>query len=71
MHLKHLKPRLPGAIVRDPLTSAPLPPEGRPVVLTTYWRRRLLFGDVVTVPDAKPAAKEPERRNAPAEKREA
>lgn len=37
----------PGFVVRDPVTRAPLPPEGRDVPDTDYWQRRLRDGDVV------------------------
>jgi len=38
----------PGLLVRDPAQPrAPLPPEGREVPDTAYWRRRLRRGDVV------------------------
>jgi hypothetical protein len=40
----------PGLLVRDPTTKFPLPPEGREVVLSSYWQRRLKDGDVVPVP---------------------
>lgn len=71
MQLKHLKPRDAGAIVRDPQTHEPLPPDGREVELTTYWRRRIMFGDVVIVPDAKLKAAKLEPRQTPAKAREA
>lgn len=44
-----VKPAKPGAIVRDPDSKRPLPPEGARVSDTTYWRRRLRAGDVVLV----------------------
>lgn len=34
----------------------PLPPEGASVELTTYWRRRLIDGDVTVAEPAEPAA---------------
>ncbi len=45
-----LKPKA-GLRVLDPATMppAPLPPEGKPVELNTYWRRRLAAGEVETV----------------------
>ncbi len=36
----------PGAVVRDPVTAAPLPPEGAEKPKTGYWLRRLHDGDV-------------------------
>ncbi|MBA4358044.1 MAG: hypothetical protein C0405_10010 [Desulfovibrio sp.] len=42
---KVLIPR-PGLVVRDPVTMAPLPPEGAAKPMNTYWRRRLRDGDV-------------------------
>ncbi|RJX35664.1 MAG: DUF2635 domain-containing protein [Desulfarculus sp.] len=51
----HLAPA-PGLVVRDPETFAPLPPEGAPKPLNSYWRRRLRDGDVTQgqPPAAKP-----------------
>jgi hypothetical protein len=45
----HVKPRIPGAIIRDPHTKRALPDEGGRVPDTTFWRRRLDQGDVVLV----------------------
>jgi hypothetical protein len=50
-----IKPRA-GFIVRDPTSKQALPPEGKAVVVTSYWARRLASGDVVEV---KPAAPKP------------
>ena len=36
----------PGLLVRDPATMRPLPPEGAAKPMNTYWRRRLMDGDV-------------------------
>ncbi|WP_225773325.1 DUF2635 domain-containing protein [Pseudomonas sp. Marseille-Q5115] len=45
-----------GRAVPDPETGELLPAEGRDVPDDTYWRRRLLDGDVVTpTPTAKEA----------------
>ena len=44
-----LKPTRAGLIVRDPKTGAPLPEAGGPVVLNTYWNRRLRDGSVEQV----------------------
>ena len=35
-----------GQIIRDPVSKLPLPAEGKKVKLDTYWRRRILDGDV-------------------------
>jgi hypothetical protein len=45
----HVKPRIPGAIIRDPHTKRALPDEGGRVPDTSFWRRRLAYGDVVQV----------------------
>lgn len=49
----------PGALVRDPATMAPVPPEGRAVPETAHWRRQIMAGDLIeTSPTAaKPRAK--------------
>jgi hypothetical protein len=44
-----LKPA-PGLVVRDPDTREPLRADGEPKLLTTYWSRRLVDGDVHLVP---------------------
>lgn len=36
-----------GGLVRDPLTKNPLPKTGAVMPLSTYWKRRLMFGEVV------------------------
>jgi hypothetical protein len=33
-----------GAIIRDPLTLEVIPEAGRNIVLTTYWRRKIMQG---------------------------
>lgn len=38
-----------GAHVRCPETRQPLPREGKRVVLSSYWQRRILAGDVIVV----------------------
>lgn len=56
-----VKPRIPGAVIRDPNTKRPLPPEGADVPETSYWIRRLgdgVTGDVVLV-DHPPTGREP------------
>jgi hypothetical protein len=45
--MMQVKPREPGLVIRDPRTRRPLPPQGGPVPDSSYWRRRLLDGDVV------------------------
>lgn len=52
----HVKPKA-GLLVRDPVTHAYLPPEGREVEDSAYWHRRLRDGDVELIP---PAASPPE-----------
>lgn len=52
----YVKPRSPELWVLDPALGDYLPPEGREVPDTDYWRRlRDVFGDVV---EAEPPAKE-------------
>jgi len=41
----HVKPN-PGHLVRDPETREALPPAGKEVPWSTYWRRRLLDGSI-------------------------
>lgn len=36
----------PGRQVRDPVSAAPLPPDGAEKPKTGYWLRRVLEGDV-------------------------
>lgn len=38
-----------GAHVRCPETKQPLPQTGKRVVLSSYWQRRILAGDVIVV----------------------
>lgn len=45
----HVRPAVPGSVVRDPLTRRPLPPEGALVEPSQYWHRRLVMRDVVEV----------------------
>lgn len=42
-----VKPTIPGAVIRDPVTRQPLPAEGGEVPDNVFWRRRLIFGEVV------------------------
>lgn len=39
--------RIPGKLVRDPVTKELLPSEPKHVTDTPYWRRRIVKGDVV------------------------
>lgn len=50
-----IKPARPELVVRYPDTGAVLPNKGARVLLDTYWRRRLLAGDVCTAKPRKPA----------------
>lgn len=50
-----VKPATPGAVIRDPHTKRPLPAEGGEVPDNTFWRRRLMAGDVVLVAASKPS----------------
>lgn len=44
-----LKPATAGLVVRDPQTGEALPAEGKPVVIDTYWRRRMRDQSVIQV----------------------
>ena len=44
-----LWPAREGLICRDPRTKSPLPATGRNVMMSPYWHRRIIDGDVVTV----------------------
>jgi len=48
--ISFLKPA-EGMKVRDPLTLVELPASGRRVRMSSYWRRRLLDGDVLLIED--------------------
>lgn len=54
----YVKPKEPGMALRDPRTKRQLPDEGGSVPNTTFWRRRLINGDVLEVkpPKAKRSA---------------
>nr|DAN91172.1 MAG TPA: Protein of unknown function (DUF2635) [Caudoviricetes sp.] len=39
--------------VLDPVTKAPIPEKGVTVELTTYWRRRLMSGEVEIITEKK------------------
>ncbi len=43
----YVKPAVPGAIVRDPVTFRPLPPEGEAKPRTVHWLRMIARADVV------------------------
>lgn len=51
-----VKPKIPGAIIRDPQTRLALPAEGGEVPDNSFWHRRLMAGDVVLVQDAERAS---------------
>lgn len=44
----------PAYVVPDPVLKDKLPPEGREVPESSYWHRRIFFGDVILVEDQKP-----------------
>ena len=44
---KHLRPARPGLKVRLEDATRHLAPEGEPVRMSVYWRRRIRDGDVV------------------------
>lgn len=50
--IKILRPKKPGVSTRDPATGRKLPDEGKAVVMTTFWARRLKDGSVVEVSPA-------------------
>lgn len=54
-----VKPVVAGAIIRDPITRLPLPAEGGEVSDNTFWRRRLLAGEVVVVKDEARSSSQP------------
>lgn len=54
-----VKPVDPNAVIRDPHTKRVLPAEGGNVPDNTYWRRRLLFKEVVLVDSITPTGREP------------
>jgi hypothetical protein len=49
----HVKPAVPGAVIRDPRTMRALPAEGGRVPDNTFWRRRLNKGEIVELPEPK------------------
>jgi hypothetical protein len=46
-----VRPTRPGAVIRDPRTRRRLPAAGGRVPDSTFWRRRLISGDVELVPE--------------------
>ena len=51
-----IKPARVGEKIRDPISRAFIPAEGKEVPRSTFWIRRLACGDVVIVePEAPPA----------------
>ena len=51
-----------GLIIIDPLTSLALPKEGKDVVMSTYWARRLKCGDVEEVKKEKKVSKKNDKK---------
>ena len=53
-----IKPAKSGLVIRDPQTFEKLPPEGKKLTVTTYWRRRKAEGSVIfgDAPSAKTSA---------------
>lgn len=47
MEKVYIKLKTENLVIRDPVTKAIVPPEGRWVVMSTYWRRRLNDGDMI------------------------
>lgn len=58
--IKILKPAKPGNTLRDPATGRNLPSEGKAVVMSTFWRRRIEDGSVVEIAPPSPALPEVE-----------
>lgn len=52
-------------LVRDPISKVPLPESGALMPLTTYWKRRLKFGEVVigTPPSEKTSTVKVEKKS--------
>jgi hypothetical protein len=59
---KVIKPAKPGLKVGVPGLRRYLAEQGEPMPMTTYWRRRLIAGDVVEVKAAPPAPAKPEHK---------
>jgi Protein of unknown function (DUF2635) len=54
------KPVDPDAVIRDPVTQRQLPAEGGEVPDTSFWRRRLLAGEIELVDEQQaPTGREP------------
>lgn len=47
-----VRPVDPSAVIRDPHTKAPLPPDGGDVPEDIFWTRRLAAGEVVRCDEA-------------------
>ncbi len=60
-----VKPAKTGLIIRDPESHEPIPEKGREVPDTTFWRRRIKDGDVVSAGPEKRVASVPEKRVEP------
>lgn len=55
-----VKPANPTAVIRDPHTKRVLPAEGGDVPDNSFWRRRLIAGEVVLVNErSQPTGREP------------
>lgn len=55
-----VKPTDSSAVIRDPHTLRPLPPEGGDVPDNLFWTRRLIAGEIVRIDDAaEPNGSEP------------
>ncbi len=52
----YVRPGFEGAVLRDPATGVPLPPEGKRVADTPFWRRRLRSGDAIPQVEGDPTA---------------
>jgi hypothetical protein len=46
-----IRPTIPGAVIRDPITRLALPDDGGDVPDNQFWRRRLLAREVQIVDD--------------------
>jgi hypothetical protein len=59
-----VKPVIPGAVIRDPVTKRQLPDKGDEVPDTSFWVRRLLAGEVERIDESSEI--EPEHPTEPA-----
>ena len=44
-----VKPAIPGAVIRDPVTKQALSSDGAYVPSSTFWQRRIRSGEVILV----------------------